>query len=67
MKTLFTLLGAVLPGAPAGATPVRKAGVAPAPALEFIENKGQWDGRARYAAAVPGGRVFAEADGLRFA
>ena len=35
--------------------------------LEFIENKGQWDARARYAAALPGGRLFAEADGLTFA
>ena len=40
---------------------------APAPAggtLEFVENCGQWDSHARYAAAVPGGRLFAEADGL---
>ncbi|GAB3877755.1 hypothetical protein GCM10028824_38400 [Hymenobacter segetis] len=35
--------------------------------LEFIENKGQWDAHARYAAALPGGRLFAEADGLTFA
>ncbi|WP_216679131.1 DUF7948 domain-containing protein [Hymenobacter siberiensis] len=35
--------------------------------LEFIENKGQWDGHARYAAALPGGRLFAETDGLTFA
>ena len=35
--------------------------------LEFIENKGQWDARARYAAPLPGGRLFAEADGLTFA
>ncbi|MDB5235165.1 MAG: hypothetical protein JWR44_2158 [Hymenobacter sp.] len=34
--------------------------------LEFIENKGQWDSRARYAAPLPGGRLFAEADGLTF-
>ena len=38
-----------------------------APTLEFIENKGQWDGHARYAAALPSGRLFAEADGLTFA
>ena len=37
------------------------------PSLEFIENKGQWDGHARYAAALPSGRLFAEADGLTFA
>ncbi|GAB3859872.1 hypothetical protein GCM10028822_37140 [Hymenobacter terrigena] len=35
--------------------------------LEFIENKGQWDGHARYVAALPSGRLFAEADGLTFA
>ena len=35
--------------------------------LEFIENKGQWDTHARYAAPLPGGRLFAEADGLTFA
>ncbi|HEX8507843.1 MAG TPA: hypothetical protein VF630_20950, partial [Hymenobacter sp.] len=42
----------------------------PAPAentLEFIENKGQWDEHVRYAAPLPGGRLFAEADGLTFA
>ncbi|MGY3088313.1 hypothetical protein ACVWYF_001346 [Hymenobacter sp. UYAg731] len=37
------------------------------PTLEFIENNGQWDAHARYAAALPGGRLFAEADGLTFA
>ncbi|MDB5270380.1 MAG: hypothetical protein JWP58_3420 [Hymenobacter sp.] len=37
------------------------------PTLEFIENKGQWDGHARYVAALPSGRLFAEADGLTFA
>ncbi len=36
----------------------------PGATLEFIENRGQWDARTRYAAAVPGGRLFAEADGL---
>ena len=35
--------------------------------LEFIENKGQWDAHARYIAPLPGGRLFAEADGLTFA
>ena len=35
--------------------------------LEFVENKGQWDAHARYAAALPGGRLFAEASGLTFA
>ncbi|GAB2709937.1 hypothetical protein GCM10011495_27600 [Hymenobacter frigidus] len=35
--------------------------------LEFIENKGQWDTPARYMAPLPGGRLFAESDGLTFA
>jgi len=34
--------------------------------LEFIENKGQWDARARYEAPLPGGRLFAETTGLTF-
>jgi hypothetical protein len=67
MKTLFTLLAGVLLGSITQAAPVRhQANVAPAPTLEFIENKGQWAAPARYAAAIPGGRLFAEADGLRF-
>ncbi|MGY3088312.1 hypothetical protein ACVWYF_001345 [Hymenobacter sp. UYAg731] len=41
--------------------------VSATPTLEFIENKGQWDGHARYVAALPSGRLFAEADGLTFA
>ncbi|MGI4870362.1 MAG: hypothetical protein ACRYFX_04185 [Janthinobacterium lividum] len=36
--------------------------------LEFIENRGQWDARARYAAQVaPGARLFVEATGLTYA
>ena len=34
--------------------------------LEFIENKGQWDARARYAAAIPGGRLFLENAALTY-
>ena len=35
------------------------------PSLEFIENKGQWDARARYVAPLPGGqRLFAETTGF---
>jgi len=32
--------------------------------LEFVENKGQWDNRARYAASLPGGGVFLTNDGF---
>ena len=34
--------------------------------LEFVENKGQWDTRARYAAALPGGRLFLERDAFTY-
>ena len=37
------------------------------PTLEFIENKGPWDARARYVAPLPSGRLFAETDGLTLA
>lgn len=37
------------------------------PSLEFIENKGQWDARVRYAAPLLAGRLFAQADGLVYA
>ena len=36
--------------------------------LEFIENRGQWDARARFAAQVaPGARLFVEKTGLTYA
>jgi len=36
--------------------------------LEFTENRGQWDKRARFAAPIaPGARLFAEAGGLTYA
>jgi gliding motility-associated-like protein len=34
--------------------------------LEFIQNKGQWDGRVRYEAALPAGRLFALPDALTY-
>lgn len=34
--------------------------------LEFIENKGQWDGPARYAAALPAGRLFVGPTGFTY-
>ena len=69
MKTLLHVGGAALLSLFA-AKAFAQASEHPRPAnhtLEFIENKGQWDGHARYAAALPGGRLFAEADGLTFA
>ena len=41
--------------------------VNPAPSLEFIQNKGQWDSRVRYEAALPAGRLFVRADALTYA
>jgi len=59
---LLSFVAALLP------PPAAAADAPPRPTLEFIENRGQWDGRARYAAPLPGGaRLFAEADGLTFA
>jgi hypothetical protein len=37
------------------------------PSLEFIQNKGQWDQRVRYAAALPAGRLFVQADAFTYA
>ncbi|GAB3877751.1 hypothetical protein GCM10028824_38390 [Hymenobacter segetis] len=69
MKLLLPLAATLLLGnltASAQAQPANPP-VAATPSLEFIENKGQWDGHARYVAALPSGRLFAEADGLTFA
>lgn len=48
--------------------PVYAVSVAPGlPSLEFILNKGQWDHRVRYEAALPAGRLFVQADALTYA
>ena len=36
------------------------------PSLEFIQNKGQWDHRVRYEAALPAGRLFVQNDALTY-
>ena len=36
------------------------------PSLEFIENKGQWDGRVRYEAALPAGRLFVQLNAITY-
>ena len=47
--------------------PARAASVEPgAPSLEFIQNKGQWDRRVRYEAALPAGRLFVQAEALTY-
>jgi len=35
--------------------------------LEFVENKGQWNARARYMAELPGGRLFLRENGFTYA
>ncbi|MBO3269930.1 hypothetical protein J4D97_04640 [Hymenobacter defluvii] len=39
----------------------------PTKSLDFIENRGQWDSRVRYAANLHQGRLFLESDGLTYA
>lgn len=68
MKHLFTLLLLGVWFATAAQAPVPV--VAPPPAtqgLTFLPNKGQWDARARFAADVPGGRLFLTNAGLTYA
>ena len=55
-------LGLLLPLAAPAASPVPERG-----SLEFIGNEGQWDERVRYAAALPGGRLFVQPGGLTYA
>ncbi|MFD1467299.1 gliding motility-associated C-terminal domain-containing protein [Hymenobacter caeli] len=72
MKQLyFACRWALLLGAPALAPAAPRPALGPravpaAATLEFIENKGQWDARARYAAALPGGRLFLENAALTY-
>jgi hypothetical protein len=59
--TYFWLLLLLLLARPGQAQPT-------AHALEFIENRGQWDAHARYAAQMaPGARLFIETTGLTYA
>ena len=63
---LLLLAAALLLAGPARA----QAPTPPVPAgatLEFVANQGQWPAPVRYAAELPSGRLFAEADGLTLA
>ena len=51
----------------AAARPARASGAPGAPSLEFIQNKGQWNGRVRYEAALPAGRLFVQPQALTYA
>ena len=55
-------LGLFLPLAALAASPAPERG-----SLEFIGNEGQWDEHVRYAAALPGGRLFVQPTGLTYA
>ncbi|MCC3159971.1 gliding motility-associated C-terminal domain-containing protein [Hymenobacter sp. 15J16-1T3B] len=57
---LFLLLGLLALRSPA------RAAEEPPAHLELIENRGQWAAAVRYAAAVPGGQLYAEAHGLTY-
>jgi len=46
--------------------PAHAAPGGPAGSLEFIQNRGQWDGRVRYEAALPAGRLYVQADALTY-
>ena len=53
---------------PHPAQAARPATVAPAsPSLEFVQNKGQWDGRVRYEAILPAGTLFVLPTALTYA
>ncbi|MFC6222630.1 gliding motility-associated C-terminal domain-containing protein [Hymenobacter artigasi] len=53
---------------PRPAQAARGAATAPAtPSLEFVQNKGQWDGRVRYEAALPAGTLFVLPTALTYA
>ena len=56
------VLGLLLPLAARATSPGPAAG-----SLEFIRNQGQWAEPVRYAAALPGGRLFVQATGLTYA
>ncbi|HEX8330892.1 MAG TPA: gliding motility-associated C-terminal domain-containing protein [Hymenobacter sp.] len=56
---LFPLLASALPAAAVSAEPG-------APSLEFVPNKGQWDRRVRYEAALPAGRLYVQANALTY-
>ena len=57
---LLLLIVWLLGGGPAWA------GERPATHLEFVANRGQWAAAVRYAAAVPGGQLYAEARSLTY-
>ena len=65
-RCLLALPSLLLPALAHAAPPT----AAPEPSsssLEFIQNKGQWDSRVRYEAALPAGRLFVQPTALTYA
>ncbi|RPD49779.1 PKD domain-containing protein [Hymenobacter sediminis] len=63
---LSLLLSLTTQALPPGRPLVRTASPAPTPTLEFVENRGQWDARARYMAELPAGRLFLTSTGFTY-
>ncbi|UOQ78630.1 hypothetical protein MUN84_08865 [Hymenobacter sp. 5516J-16] len=62
---LLAFLHAVQAAVPPGPQ-ARFASPVPEPSLEFVENRGQWDARARYMAELPAGRLFLTTTGFTY-
>ena len=70
MKPLLLVAAAVTLLASSAAAQAPEPPTPPVPAgatLEFVANRGQWAAPVRYAAELPSGRLFIEADGLTLA
>jgi hypothetical protein len=66
LGALLLLAGPLLAQRPTQSVPHSVALPPESRTLEFIENQGQWDARARYAAVLPGGRLFLEKDAFTY-
>ncbi|MCI1188252.1 gliding motility-associated C-terminal domain-containing protein [Hymenobacter sp. DH14] len=66
MKLLLLAAATLLTG-PARAQAPEPPLVPPGATLEFVANQGQWPAPVRYAAELPSGRLFAEANGVTLA
>ncbi|UYZ62757.1 DUF7948 domain-containing protein [Hymenobacter weizhouensis] len=67
IQRLTSFLSLLLAASPLlTAAPRPAAAPLPAASLEFVENRGQWDSRVRYAAALPAGRLFLTSTGFTY-
>ena len=67
MNPLLLAAAVLLAGPVLAQTRAAPAPVPPGATLEFVANRGQWPAPVRYAAELPSGRLFVEADGLTLA